>query len=69
MGEESILSSGTNYMGAPKEKRRENLLMSDRLDEKILASFQQLSEENQRIILDFLAAALSGPAASASDRR
>ena len=43
--------------------------MSDRLDEKILASFQQLSEENQRIILDFLATALSGPAASASDRR
>lgn len=43
--------------------------MSDRLDQKILALFQQLSEENQRIILDFLAAALSGPAASASDRR
>lgn len=43
--------------------------MADRLDREILAKFRELTPENQEAILAYLAAVLSEPATSASDRR
>lgn len=51
------------YIGAPRKERK----MKSK-DDMILDKFRQLTEEHQTITLAYLAAVLSAPAASPSDR-
>lgn len=51
------------YIGAPRKER-----MMKSKDEMIFDRFRQLTEENQMITLAYLAAVLSAPTASPSDR-
>ena len=54
-------------IGSFREERE--AIMPDRLDYEILAKFRELTPEHQEVILAYLAAVLSEPAASSSDRR